>query len=214
MSARNRPARSPISIFWKSRWTADETDALAALDTGAKRRWLAARDAVPPLSAPAAEALAGADIILYGPGTQHSSLLPSYRIAGRALAAAPAPVKALVMNLDGDHDIQGLSADDILANARRYGATVTHVLASEEGRLPAPTDASVPVVRGAFANRMRPQVHNGTAVAEALLQLRDPAARRLRWKSLPTFSAAPWPATSWWRNIWKRTGAALLPISP
>jgi hypothetical protein len=30
------------------------------------------------------------------------------------------------------------------------------------------------VVRGAFANRMRPQVHNGTAVTEALLQLRDP----------------------------------------
>ena len=53
-----------------------------------KQAWLAAHDAVSQLSKPAAEAIAGADIILYGPGTQHSSLFPSYRIAAAALAAA------------------------------------------------------------------------------------------------------------------------------
>jgi len=45
-------------------------EALAALDTIGKQAWLSARDAVPKLSSAAAEALAGADIILYGPGTQ------------------------------------------------------------------------------------------------------------------------------------------------
>ncbi|MEO8301605.1 MAG: 2-phospho-L-lactate transferase CofD family protein, partial [Rhizomicrobium sp.] len=83
--------------------TPDEMQALAMQDLAGKQAWLAARDAVPKLSKAAAEALAGADIILYGPGTQHSSLFPSYRIAEAALAAAPAPLKALVMNLESDN---------------------------------------------------------------------------------------------------------------
>jgi hypothetical protein len=153
--------------------TGPEMEALAALDAGGKRDWLAARDALPRLAKAAAEAIAGADIILYGPGTQHSSLLPSYRIAHEALAAAPAPVKALVMNLEDDHDILGLTAGDILANARRYDAAVTHVLLdSGGGLLPGNLDGAE-VVRAAFANPARPHLHNGTAVTEALLGLKS-----------------------------------------
>src|SRR5204863_3228542 len=81
-----------------------ETQALAVQELAGKQAWLAARDAVPKLSKAAAEVLAGADIILYGPGTQHSSLFPSYRIAAAALAAAPAPVKAPVMTREGAND--------------------------------------------------------------------------------------------------------------
>jgi 2-phospho-L-lactate transferase/gluconeogenesis factor (CofD/UPF0052 family) len=152
--------------------TAQDIAALEAMDAAAKRDWLMAHDAVPRLSQAAAQALAGADIILYGPGTQHSSLLPSYRIAREALAAAPASVKALVMNLESDHDIQGLSAGDILANARRYGAAVTHLLLDNGGRLlPGVLDGAA-VVNAPFANPARPHIHNGTAVTEVLLGLR------------------------------------------
>ena len=157
--------------------TADETRDLAALDHAGKQAWLTARDAVPKLSKPAAEALAGADIILYGPGTQHSSLFPSYRVAQAALAAAPAPVKVLVTNLESDHDIQGLSASDIADRAMQYGAMVTHILLHEGGVLPlgaltGDTYRGAQLYRRPLATPNRPHVHNGTAVAECALGLR------------------------------------------
>ena len=156
----------------------EEKEALAPLDSAGKQAWLSARDAIPNLSKSAAEAIAGAEVILYGPGTQHSSLFPSYRIAAAALAAAPALVKALVMNLDSDHDIQGLSAGDVVDRALAYGAPVTHILLNNDpNRLPAGALANdsyrgAAVLRGAFATSSRPQVHNGSAVTEAVLGLR------------------------------------------
>jgi len=155
----------------------DDLQALGAMDAAGKRAFLAARDSMPALSPFAAAAIAAADVILYGPGTQHSSLLPSYRIAGAALAASPAPVKALVMNLDGDHDIQGLTAGDIVDNALRYGARVTHILLNDtESRLPAgelgESWRGAAVVRANFTTPGRPLVHNGGAVADAVLDLR------------------------------------------
>jgi 2-phospho-L-lactate transferase/gluconeogenesis factor (CofD/UPF0052 family) len=151
--------------------TQDDLQALEGMDTAGKRSFLSARDSVPALSPFAGAAIASADIVLYGPGTQHSSLLPSYRIAAAALAASPAPVKALVMNLDSDHDIQKLTARDILDAARRYGANVTHILLNDApDRLP-PGEMDVPMLHGAFANPARPAVHNGTAVADAITGL-------------------------------------------
>ena len=158
--------------------TADHLQAMAAMDAAGKRQFLAARDSVPALSPVAAAAIATADIILYGPGTQHSSLLPSYRIARSALAASPAPVKALVMNLDGDHDIQGLTAGDVVDSAARYGAAVTHILLNgTDSRLPpgalGESWRGATVLRGNFTTAARPLVHNGTAVADAVLALRS-----------------------------------------
>ena len=74
------------------------------------------------------------------------------------------------MNLDSDHDIQKLTARDILDAARRYGATVTHVLLNDAAdRLPPGDIGTDMVLRAAFANPARPAVHNGTAVADAVL---------------------------------------------
>ncbi len=158
--------------------TQDDKTALAALDAKGRQQFLAARDSVPPVSTFAAAALATADIILYGPGTQHSSLLPSYRIAAAALAASPAPVKALVMNLDGDHDIQGLSASDIVDSAIAHGAPVSDILLNRndvpgrllQGQL-GDGYRGANVITGSFATPSRPHVHNGSAVAECLLAL-------------------------------------------
>ncbi|HUE65208.1 MAG TPA: 2-phospho-L-lactate transferase CofD family protein [Rhizomicrobium sp.] len=171
---------SPITNLYllEQSLSAGEISELASLDSPGKQAWLAARDAVPNLSKPAAEAIAGADIILYGPGTQHSSLFPSYRIAAAALAASPAPVKALVMNLDGDHDIQGLGAGDVMDRALAYGAQVTHILLDKApnrlavGTLVGDSYRGAAVVRRTLATPVRPQVHNGSAVAETVLSLR------------------------------------------
>jgi len=156
--------------------TADEMAQLEPLDLAAKEKFLSGRDSVPRLSKPAAEALAGADIILYGPGTQHSSLFPSYRIARAALAASPAPVKVLVMNLESDYDIQNLSAGDIAERALAYGAPLTHILLQEDAALPqgsldGDTWDGAPVLRRQVSTSVRPHVHNGSAVAECVLGL-------------------------------------------
>jgi 2-phospho-L-lactate transferase/gluconeogenesis factor (CofD/UPF0052 family) len=169
---------SPITALYllEQSLTSEDMAQLANSDTAAKESFLAARDSVPGLSKAAAEALAGADIILYGPGTQHSSLFPSYRIARAALAASLAPVKALVMNLESDHDIQGLTASDIAERAMAHGAPLTHILLQEDTVL-APGALTGDIWRGArilhrsLSTSVRPHVHNGSAVAECVLGL-------------------------------------------
>ncbi|HET7085729.1 MAG TPA: 2-phospho-L-lactate transferase CofD family protein [Rhizomicrobium sp.] len=175
---------SPIAALYllQRPLTQEDVQSLAAMDFAGKQAWLESRDAVPELSPAAAAALAEADIILYGPGTQHSSLFPSYRIARTTLAQAPASVKALVMNLDSDHDIQTLTAGEIAGLAVRYGAAVTHVLLDQKSSVPPGPFPSGPAVwRGALSTRERPHLHNGSAVAKAVLQLgaRPQAAPRI-----------------------------------
>jgi len=151
-------------------------EALAALDTIGKQAWLSARDAVPKLSSAAAEALAGADIILYGPGTQHSSLFPSYRIARTALEESPAPVKALVINLESDNDIQDLSAGDIVDGALHYGAKVSHILLDENcllppGALTAKSYRGARIARASLSSAGSPRLHDGDAVSRLVMDL-------------------------------------------
>ena len=177
--------QSPLPItnlyLLEQRLTDAETQELAELDVVGKQTFLNTRDTIPSLSPAAAQAIAGADIILYGPGTQHSSLLPSYRIARQALAATPAPVKAMVMNLDSDNDIQGLSASAVLDLALDHGAAITHVLLDRNARLPpgglaGDAHRGAQVLRGAFTTPARPGLHNGTAIAERILSVRNAGA--------------------------------------
>jgi len=68
------------------------------------------------LGADARDAIQRADLIVYGPGTPHSSLLPSYLTPGvaEAITASPALGKVFVVNIRADHDVQGLSAPDLV----------------------------------------------------------------------------------------------------
>src|SRR5260370_3894382 len=69
----------------------------------------------PRLNPQAAQALSSADVIIYGPGTQHSSLFPSYMTEGaaEAIAANAKADKVFVANIHRDFDIQADDADDI-----------------------------------------------------------------------------------------------------
>jgi 2-phospho-L-lactate transferase/gluconeogenesis factor (CofD/UPF0052 family) len=158
--------------------TDEEKRELAGRDLAGKQAFLEERDSVPNLSVPTMLTLRDADVIVYGPGTQHSSLLPSYRIAAKALADAPASVKALVLNLDSDNDVQGLSASDLVDRALAHGGTVTHILADTAPRLSAgaltdETYRGAVIVRGAYATVARPHVHNGGAIADRVMALRS-----------------------------------------
>lgn len=85
----------------------------------AKVTKLRALEALPQISREADNALREADIIIYGPGTQHSSLYPSYLTVGvaEAIQANRRAEKIFIANIARDHDI--MTAD---------GATLVHGL--------------------------------------------------------------------------------------
>jgi 2-phospho-L-lactate transferase/gluconeogenesis factor (CofD/UPF0052 family) len=70
---------------------------------------------VPRLNPRVRSALAEADVIIYGPGTQHSSLLPSYMTEGlaEAIAANHRADKIFIGNIHRDFDSQADDADDL-----------------------------------------------------------------------------------------------------
>jgi 2-phospho-L-lactate transferase/gluconeogenesis factor (CofD/UPF0052 family) len=158
-----------------------------------KLAWLRARAMETSISPEAAQAIKDADVIVYGPGTQHSSLLPSYRITKDALKASRAKVKAFVVNLGPDNDIQGLRADELVDRALRYAEDeenrtpiITHILFNEAGvndggALRFGQDEishdgayrGAKVVRGRFSAESAPQRHNGFAIVQQLLRIAE-----------------------------------------
>jgi 2-phospho-L-lactate transferase/gluconeogenesis factor (CofD/UPF0052 family) len=82
------------------------------LDPRGKLAYLTARSRAPRMNPEARDAIANADLIVYWPGTQHSSLFPSYLTDGlaEAVLASRAHRKVLVMNAWQDNDIRNESA--------------------------------------------------------------------------------------------------------
>jgi 2-phospho-L-lactate transferase/gluconeogenesis factor (CofD/UPF0052 family) len=116
-----------------SRPTASELAQFAAVDEAALRQLLNARVAQLRINPRLADAIGAADLIIYAPGTQHSSLFPSYLTSGlsQAIAANLTAIKLLVTNLQTDAEITGSSAVDIIERAVHY--------LEEKGRLTIPT---------------------------------------------------------------------------
>ncbi len=68
---------------------------------------------IPPISKEAQLALQEADVIIFGSGTQFSSLLPSYRICQSAILASSAK-KVAIVNNQYDSDIQNIGFDQFM----------------------------------------------------------------------------------------------------
>lgn len=70
----------------------------------------------PQINKLAEESLRKADIIVYGPGTQHSSLLPSYLTdgVGWAISLNRKAEKIFISNLREDHEIQGETVNTLV----------------------------------------------------------------------------------------------------
>ena len=116
-----------------SRPSAEEVARLGALDREALAEALAARSAVLRINPRLDGAIRGADLIIYAPGTQHSSLFPSYLTTGlsTAVAANLTAIKLLVTNIQSDAEITGSTAVDIIDRAVFY--------LKEKGRVRLPT---------------------------------------------------------------------------
>ncbi|MGW2220099.1 2-phospho-L-lactate transferase CofD family protein [Nonomuraea sp. NPDC001684] len=182
--------------------SAADRGALAGRPAERVRELLTRRSATVTPNPEALRALAEADLIVYGPGTPHSSLLPSYLTPGLAEAlsgsgagsgarsgagsgaGSGAAARVFVVNVGGDHDVQGLTATDLVDRTLAYlgdpgneRATITHVLSGRGAGAPA-VPARV-LDRGSWAGARwisadledpaRPGAHRGPRTAEALL---------------------------------------------
>ena len=90
-----------------------------------------------PLNPRLRERIAAADLIIYAPGTQHSSLFPSYltKDLSRAIASNLTAMKLLVTNIQADAEISGSTAVDIVERAVYY--------LKEKGQLPLPVPSLI-----------------------------------------------------------------------
>ncbi|TMR99906.1 2-phospho-L-lactate transferase CofD family protein [Nonomuraea basaltis] len=150
------------------------------------RELLSRRDVPAAPNPEALQAIRDSDLIVYGPGTPHSSLLPSYLTSGvaGAIEESRAAARVFVVNIGGDHDIQGLSATDLVDRALAYlgdpgneRRTITHVL-SHRGASGGPAVPRGVLERGSWAGACwvsadleeagRPGTHSGSRTAEAL----------------------------------------------
>ena len=92
---------------------------------GAELDALIARGArIPEIHPDAGAAITSADVIVYGPGTQHSSLFPSYLTRGvaEAIAANKTADKIFISNIRRDFDIPEEDAHDL---ARKFLAALS-----------------------------------------------------------------------------------------
>jgi len=135
--------------------TAEERKQLGRDGPAALQRFLAA-NSVKPVPNPCLLArIAEADIIVFAPGTQHSSLFPSYFTPGigRAIARNLRAVKVLITNLHEDAEISGSSAVDLVDKALYYlrekgqlsiptPCLITHYFINDPGR----SESSAPYV--------------------------------------------------------------------
>ena len=106
---------------------------LEAAGAAAATRHFESRSVHVGLNSRLAEKLREADLIVYAPGTQHSSLFPSYLTPGLNVAIAQNlhAIKLLITNIQTDAEIAGSSAVDIIERALYY--------LKERGTLQTPT---------------------------------------------------------------------------
>lgn len=129
---------------------------VAAMPLEQRRAFLTGRSASVRINPAVVEALESADLIIYAPGTQHSSLFPSYLTPGlsAAIAGNLSAIKLLITNLQRDAEITGASAVDIIDRALYYlrekgrgteptPCLITHYLLNDPGSEPTP--AHVPL---------------------------------------------------------------------
>jgi 2-phospho-L-lactate transferase/gluconeogenesis factor (CofD/UPF0052 family) len=127
--------RNRIEDIWLigERMGAEEMRQLAGLAREPLAREMERRAAAVRLNPRLAEAIGRADLIVYAPGTQHSSLFPSYLTPGLsdAIVRNLTAIKLLVTNIQEDAEIAGSSAVDIIDRAVFY--------LKEKGRRPIAT---------------------------------------------------------------------------
>jgi 2-phospho-L-lactate transferase/gluconeogenesis factor (CofD/UPF0052 family) len=111
--------QSPVSIadiyLLESYLSPSEREALETLPAEKKESFLSVLHRYPKMNPEVESVLREADVIIYGPGTQHSSLLPSYLTQGiaEAIQQNEGAEKIFIANIRRDHEIQSDTAESL-----------------------------------------------------------------------------------------------------
>ncbi len=132
-----------------------DRDRLARCDVTEQTEFFRARGVQVTLNPRLSQKLAAANVIIYAPGTQHSSLFPSYLTPGLSdvVARNLGAIKLFITNIQSDAEIAGSSAVDIIDRALYYlndrgrralptPCLITHYVVNDPGRV----EAGVPYV--------------------------------------------------------------------
>jgi 2-phospho-L-lactate transferase/gluconeogenesis factor (CofD/UPF0052 family) len=136
VDARQQSRISEVFLIGRPLSEMDRTR-LAAMPRQDCIRWLEEHSTQLPLNPRLRQKIAAANLIIYAPGTQHSSLFPSYltKDLSRAIASNLTAMKLLVTNIQSDAEISGSTAVDIVERAGYY--------LKEKGRLPLPVPSLI-----------------------------------------------------------------------
>ncbi|MBS1615190.1 MAG: YvcK family protein [Bacteroidetes bacterium] len=140
------------------------------------------------------QSIAQADIIIYSPGTQHSSLYPSYMTAGitDAIAANKKALKVFITNIGEDYETPSYDANDFIEGGIRYmrmgseyeidvndiisvalvnnrfSTNLENYVKCDEARL---NQIGCPVIIDAFEDESSPGKHNGVLLSKFIIDL-------------------------------------------
>jgi 2-phospho-L-lactate transferase/gluconeogenesis factor (CofD/UPF0052 family) len=116
--------RAPIKALYliPEPMSRSDAEALRSLPMQEREKELERRQVIVKASQDARQALSAADVIIYAPGTQNSSLLPSYLSVGvgEAIAENTAAKKIFVSNIREDHEIPEATANALVQSCVRY----------------------------------------------------------------------------------------------
>ena len=146
-------------------------------ETDRKRKYIASFESLPPLNSRVKEVLDSADVIVYGPGTQHSSLFPTYKLLSHHGVLPPKSAKRIfVSNLDHDLDIEGWNGNALLeAFSKHFGSIPYHQLIDtviSDGSSPIQfktVDDNVCLRLASLRSARKPSAHDGQKLIKELL---------------------------------------------
>jgi 2-phospho-L-lactate transferase/gluconeogenesis factor (CofD/UPF0052 family) len=153
-----------------------------------KKAYLDKLERVPKINKEVIDVLESADIILYGSGTQHSSLFPSYKVLGKngflPSTLKKSAKKFFIGNLDPDFDITGWSGDEILSAFRTYmkidrtSELVDYIVVDIKSKISFPPSAEKPkILEGEIRGVRNYQAHDGKKLIELMFSTDTTFAR-------------------------------------
>lgn len=185
----NPQSKSHIThlFFLEKPLNQEELNGFEGFSFSKKKKWLDSRSIKPKTSKDADSAIKEADIIIYGPGTQHSSLYPSYIIASEALKKSKAKLKVMILNIGPDNDIKSFKCEDLIDRMLHYSSDtknsqnlITHALynLSNKDKVESPffknnisSYKNIIIKINNYENKYIPNNHNGSQVINDVIDL-------------------------------------------
>ena len=134
---------------------------------------------IPEVSNESKKVIMNSDFIIYGPGTQHSSLYPSYMICNQYIKKSKAK-KIMILNLESDKDLINFKSTEIISKALFYlrdphnsFKVIDKVIVDKSSKFNNfdRKFKNLQIINGDFRSRFSPSVHSGVKIYNKLFEL-------------------------------------------